>query len=279
MHQYNGHERPRAIDSGGWGTGNSTRVVVSGVVLAAVLIQGALAQDTTTRLSVLPAGLSLGAGLGASALRDEFISQEKYSGGLPRFGVAWSRSHGGHAFELTLGFGRSTTIRNFNATTHVTRFSLRQAVHYPLPRFQLLSRDAYAFVGPSAELFLFLNEPRVAVANPNFMQSGVALISLGLSARVIVPLGYGLQSELTTRLSVLSLGIRVVDTEEEDESPAKLLTPLSGLNASARLGVRYRLYRRLSVALSSGGHVLRISSWDPLVAVDNDLALGLTVGW
>lgn len=45
------------------------------------------------------------------------------------------------------------------------------------------------------------------------------------------------------QFSVLSLGIKMVDVEESDESAAKLLTLFSGTNGSARLGVRYFLLK------------------------------------
>lgn len=279
MHRYSGQGRLRTVDSRSRGPIIAARSVVSGAALAVMLSHGTIAQDTTTHRSAFPAGLSLQASLGSIALRDEFISREKYSGGLPHFGVAWSRFHGDHGFDLALDFRRSSTIRNYTVSTTITQFSLRQAFLYPLPRFRLLSRTAYAFLGPSAELFLFFNEPRVAVANPNFSQSGAALVSLGVSPEVIVPLGRGFQTELSVRLGVFSLGLRVVDTEEDDVSPAKLLTALSGLNGDARLAVRHRLNRHLSATLSGGVHVLRISAWDPLVVVNDDLALGLTLGW
>jgi hypothetical protein len=253
------------------------RSIVSGAALTVVLSHCTLAQDTTGHRSAYATGLSFQTGLGTIALRDEFISREKYSGGLSHFGVGWSRFHGDHAFEFTLDYARSSTIRNFNASTTITQFSLRQAFLYPLPRFRLFSRDAYVFLGPSAELSVFLNEPQVAVANPNFTESVAALLSLGVSSEVIAPLGHGFQTELSMQVSVLSLGIRVVDPEEDDVSAAKLLTPVSGLIGEARVAVCYRFNRYLSAVISGGVHVLRISSWDPLVTVNNDLAIGLTL--
>ncbi len=248
-------------------------------VLAVVAGQGALAQDPAAGRSVFPTGLSVDAGVGTLALRDEFISRERYTGTLPSLGVTWSRFHGGPAFAISFDYERSNAIRNFNVSATVTQFSLHQRLQYPLGRFRLLAWDAYAFLGPSAELFLLFNEQHVAVANPNFDASGAGLISLGLDSRVMAPLGRGFQAEFTMRVAVLSLGLRMVDTEQDDVSPIKLLTPLSGLHGRVGLGVRYRLSAHLSVLAAGRLHVLRINSWDPLTSVHDALALGLTAGW
>jgi hypothetical protein len=263
-----------------WLTGMpaSARWAICAAALAALASRGALAQDRAAYRGAYPAGLSLESGIGTLALRDEFISRERYSGALPSIKVTWSRFQGESAYELSLDYQRSSAIRNFNVAATVTQFSVRQGFLYPLTRFRLLSRDAYAFLGPSAELFLLFNEPQVAVANPNFSESGAGLVSLGIDSRILAPWGHGLQAELSMGVAVLSLGLRVVDKEEHDVSPVKLLTPLSGLHGRVGLGLRYRLGRRLSALASARIQVLRISSWDPLTSVNTGLALGLTVG-
>jgi hypothetical protein len=255
------------------------RVALGAVALAAVAVQGALAQDLAASRGALLTGLSLESGLGTLALRDEFISRERYSGTLPSLGVTWSSWHGGPAFRISLEYQRSSAIRNFNVSATVTQFSLRQGYLYPLSTFRLLSRDAYAFLGPSAELFLLFNEQHVAVANPNFSESGAGLVSLGIDSRVVAPRGDHLQAEASLQLAVLSLGLRVVDTEEDDASPVRLLTPLSGLHGRVGLGLRYRLGRHLSLLGSARVHVLRIRAWNPLTSVNDGLVLELTVDW
>jgi hypothetical protein len=256
----------------------SARSAVCGAALAVLAGQAAFAQDRAVDRAVFPTGLSVEAGVGALALRDQFISRERYTGTLPSLSVTWSRFHGGTALALSIDYERSAAIRNYNVSATITQFSLRHAFLYPLGRFRILGRDARAFLGPSAELFLLINEQHVAVAYPNFNSSVAGLLSLGLNSRVVVPLGRGVQAELTVRIAALSLGARAVDTED-DVSPVKLLTPVSGLHGQVGLGVRYRLTSYLSALASARLHVLRISAWDPLTSVRDGLAVGLTVGW
>jgi len=99
------------------------------------------------------------------------------------------------------------------------------------------------------------------------------LFSLGVNSEIIMPLRKDLQAEGAIRFGLLSFGFRMVDDEEEDISPAKLLTLLSGTNGSVRLGMRYHLVGNLSVKLAYKLQVTRISSWDPLLsASDNVIA-------
>ncbi len=150
---------------------------------------------------------------------------------------------------------------------------------YPLPEFSLFSKEAYAYVGPSTEVFVYANKQNIAVSGFDYAQSLAMLLSLGVESEVIVPISSGLQAEGSLGLSVLSLGFRMVDMEEEDVSPAKLLTVLSGTNGSMRLGVRYYVFDNLSAKLSYRLHVTRISSWDPLLSAGDNLHVSLTYGF
>jgi hypothetical protein len=252
--------------------------LVGGALLATLLGRGALAQDRAPPRGLIATGLSLEAGVGTLALRDQFISEERYSGTLPSLAVRWSAWHGGPAFQISLEYQRSSAIRNYNVAATVTQFSLRQGFLYPLTGLRLLSRDAQVFLGPLAEVFLFFNEQRVAIANPNFSESGAGVISLGIESRIVVPWDDHLQGEFALGLAALSLGLRSVDTERRDVSPVALLTSLSGLHGRAEVSLRYRVGRHLSARVTARIHALHISSWDPLTSVDNGLALGLTVG-
>jgi hypothetical protein len=88
-----------------------------------------------------------------------------------------------------------------------------------------------------------------------------------------------LQAESSMQLSILSLGFRMVDSEEEDVSPAKLLTLLSGTKASIKLGIRYNLIGNFSLKLAYKLRVTRISSWDPLLSASDNFIASLTIGF
>ena len=71
----------------------------------------------------------------------------------------------------------------------------------------------------------------------------------------------------------------MVDDEEEDISPVKPLTVFSGANGSIRLGMRYHLVGNFSVKLAYQLQVTRISSWDPLLSVSDNVVLTGSYGF
>ena len=242
------------------------------ISLTILLFAGnSVAQDSLSHRDVFPRGISVEYGLGNYSVRDEYISKEKYSGTLPSFKASWSRFHNKYGYYLSLEYGSSSTIKNYNVSTDIYQFALNQGFLYPLPAMSLLARDVYAFLGPSSELYFFYNKQNIAVSGFDYAQSFAALFSIGLNSEFIFPIRKNLQAEGALGLSMLSLGFRMVDSEEEDVSPVKLLTVLSGTNASFGLGIRYNLINNFSLKLGYKLHLTRISSWDPLLSVSDNL--------
>jgi len=242
------------------------------ISLTILLFAGnSFAQDSLSHRAVFPRGISVEYGLGNYSVRDEYISKEKYSGTLPSFTASWSRFHNKYGYYLSLEYGSSSTIKNYNVSTDIYQFALNQGFLYPLPAMSLFTRDVYAFLGPSTELYFFYNKQNIAVSGFDYAQSLAALFSLGVNAEIIYPIRNNLQAESSLSLSMLSLGFRMVDSEEEDVSPVKLLTLLSGTNAWFRLGIRYHLIDNFSLKLGYKLHLTRISSWDPLLSASDNL--------
>jgi hypothetical protein len=244
-----------------------------------VAISNPSAQGLLNEKSTFPSGISLEYGIGSYAHTDEYISKERYSGPLPYFGAGWTSDHENYVYRIGMEFRYSSEIKNYNVSAEVYQFSLNQDFLYPLPEFSLLSRKAYAYVGPSAEVFAYANKQNIAVTGFDYSQSVAALLSLGLSSELLYPLSGSFNMQSSLKFSLLSLGIRMVDVEETDESPMKLLTLLSGVNGSFRLGIRYYLLRKLSVSVEYLLHITRISSWDPLLSASDNLILGVTYGF
>jgi hypothetical protein len=254
-------------------------MTVSSLILGLVLLSpgGASAPaESLTHHAAFPAGVSVEYGLGMYSVRDEYISKEKYSGTLPNIGVQWTRSHRTYCYHLSLDYRHSSDIDNYNVSTDVYHFALCQGFLYPLSKGSVLSRDLFVFLGPSTDLHFFSNEPQIAVSGFDYAQSYAALLSLGLHTRVIAPLGHGFQTEGQLGFGVLSLGMRMVDDEEEDVSPVKPLTVFAGTNLLFRLGVRYHLFGALSLKGSYGLQMTRISAWEPLLAVSDNLIVTVT---
>lgn len=223
-------------------------------------------------------GITVEYGGGGYAITDENISREKYSGSIPYIGLEWARDHTRNHFRLGFEAMSSSSIRNYNVSTTITQFSIYQAFLYPLSDIPVFRRDATILVGPSTELFILLNNQDIAVSALGFAQSVAALISLGARAELVIPLSSRLQAEGSLRAGILSLGVRAVDDERTNESPARLLTALSGTHVVFRLGIRYSLSERWSCRLAYASDMTRIRSWQPLLSASDNLLFGLTWG-
>ncbi len=254
--------------------GTKVKIIISAIAL--FIVAETLGQDTLSHLNVYPGGISIEYGIGSYSVKDEYISKEKYSGTLPYYSFGWARKHNKYVYRLEMAYRNSNSINNYNVSTNITQVTLNQGFLYPLKKMTLFKNDLYIWLGPSTEFFFYYSKPNIAVSGFDYAQSLAGLISLGLNVNGIYPLRNNLHLESSLRLTVLSLGFRMVDNEEDDQSAVKLLTLFSGLNSSFDLGVRYYLLDRLSVKLAYKFELTRISAWDPLLSASDNLIIGLT---
>ena len=114
-------------------------------------------------------------------------------------------------------------------------------------------------------------------------QSGHSLTDiakkLNISRRHLYNLFEKLNIEGSLDFNILSLGFRMVDTEESDESPAKILTLISVNNILFTLGPRYYLLDNLSIKAAYLFHLTRIDSWEPLLSASDNVVFTLTYGF
>lgn len=211
-------------------------------------------------------------------MTDEYISKEKYSGSLPYFGLGWTRWHETYVYKLGLDFRSSSEIKNYNVSAQIYQFSLNQGFLYRLSEFSFLSKEAYACIGPSTGVFVYANKQKIAVSGFDYSVSFAVLFSLGLSSEFLYPLSRSFNIESCLNFSVVSLGIRMIDMEESDESLVKLLTVFNGVNASWSLGIRYYLLPSVSVKAAYLLSPTRISAWEPLRSASDNLVLAITYG-
>jgi hypothetical protein len=212
-------------------------------------------------------------------VKDEYISKEKYTGTLPGYSIRWARHHDTRIYHLDMTYRNSDEIENYNVSTDITHFSLNQGFLYPLRAVSLFHRDLHLWLGPSTEIFFFYNDQNIAVSGFDYAQSALGLFSVGINVNGIYPVRNNLQLESSINLTILSLGFRLVDTEENDDSATKFLNTSSGLNSAFELRVRYSIARRLSVTLAYEFEMTRVSAWDSLLSASDNLVIGLTYGF
>lgn len=248
--------------------------------LLIILLSGILfGQDSLTQKPIFPEGIAVEYGIGSYAVTDEYISKEKYSGSLPYYRIEWANQHTNYVYHLSLNYQYSSEIKNYNVSTDIHQFTLNQGFLYPLSKFTLFNKEAYLYLGPSTELFFYYNNQNIAVSGFDYAQSIALLVSLNASSEFFYKLWDNFNIESSLGFSVLSLGFRMVDSEEEDVSPARILTLISGTNLVFKLGPRYYLFDNLSLKAVYLFHLTRISSWEPLLSASDNLVFTLTYGF
>ncbi|MFC1543638.1 hypothetical protein ACFL4Y_00085 [Gemmatimonadota bacterium] len=233
-------------------------------------------QSSDSQPGVYPAGLTFGYGVGAVAVRDENISNQRYAGTLPDLALSWARDHGRYVYRTAIELRKSDGVRNHSVGADITRFSLEQAFLYPLRPGKALGRDLHLFLGPTAGLTLLVNEQRVAVDALGYALSTSGLFFLGVQGEALMPLSQRVNAHGALRVSVLSLGFRGVDDEIDDESPVKPVTLLTGADVSLQLGARYRLTGHLSFGLAYLFQLHRVTAWRSFTSASDSIIGGLT---
>ncbi|GAF92364.1 unnamed protein product, partial [marine sediment metagenome] len=113
------------------------------------------AQDSLSYKTIFPAGINLEYGIGNYSVKDEYISKEKYSGTLPYFNIEWIRFHNKNGYRLEFEYRNSTNIKNNNISAKVQQFTFNQDFIYPVGSFSLISKNVYAYLGPSVQFFYY----------------------------------------------------------------------------------------------------------------------------
>lgn len=237
-----------------------------------------LAQAPSVQPVLPPTGLTVQYGLGQYALRDEYISKERYSGIMPYVSAEWSRFHGKWGYRLGFEFRQATEISNNNVAAGILHAALYRDYFYPVGRKSLFGNDAYLFLGPATGIHIYMNDQQVAAQGAfNFDNSMATLFSLGINAMAVVPFRAHLQIEGSLRLSLLAMGVRSTDVVEGEGSMGGILTLLSGTDPTAGCGIRYFIDERLSLKTAYRLQILRISKWNPLLCVDDNITLSISV--
>ncbi len=237
------------------------------------------AQDSLNQDKIFPKGISLEYGIGNYAVTDEYISKEKYSGSLPYYEISWAKLHTNYIYHLSINYQNSSQIKNNNVSTDIYQFTINQGFNYALTKFTLFNKEAYTYLGPATELFFYFNKQNIAVSGFDYTQSYALLISGNINSHFYYMLSKNLNIEGSISFSVLSLGFRMVDMEETDETPVKILTLFSGTNLNFKLGARYYVFENLSLKASYLFHFTRVSSWNPLFAASDNIVFTVSYGF
>jgi hypothetical protein len=238
-----------------------------------------IAQLPRSSEDLLGNGISVRVGLGHLALRDNYISDEKYSGSFPSFGIFWLRGDTSFAHRLGLDYAASSDIRNNNVSTQVMQTGLNLDFLNSVGKFQVLSHDVAAYIGPSAEFYVHYRQQNIARGgNAGFNAYSFALyISLSANSTLVIPLSPDFSAETSARLALLSAAGRLADMHDNKAKFFKLVTVFSGLRGYTEFLVRYNLSERFLLKAGYRFEICQSSSWDYLLSASDNLVLIATV--
>ena len=254
---------------------NKAKIIISAISLIITLQTSA--QDTLKHKTVFPSGIFLGYGQGLYSVKDEYISEEKYSGTLPYLTIEWVRFHNKNGYRLEFEYRNSTNITNNNISAKAKQIAFNQDFIYPIGHFSLFSKDVYAYLGPSVQVFYY-------DINYNFVTPGTfitpktygLIFSLGINTEFIYRVNRKLSFEGFLRSNLLSLSGKDVDPVIYDnDSPPGLLTVITVTKFDFDLSIRYYLVNRISISLGYKFDFSRIDKWDPYIAASDNLIISL----
>ena len=231
--------------------------------------------------SLLGDGLSVQGGLGHLAIRDEYISEEVYSGTLPYFEMIWLRSRDSSAYRLGLEYREANAIRNNNISAGVTQSALDLDYLYYAGSFSFRGKHAFAYVGPSTELYVYFRNQNIANGGAAFFNaySFAMFYSLGINSTIILPLRSGYSVEWSGRVNLVSGGMRLIDmqnNESRDEKMSKFSTIFTGIRGKSDLLVRVDLTDALMLKIGYRFEICQSSSWNYLLAASDNVILVMT---
>jgi hypothetical protein len=252
-----------------------SRIIISACIL--LLALESPGQDTINNKTVFPSGISVGYGQGLFFVRDEYISEEKYSGTLPYLNVEWVRFHNKNAYRLEFEYRNSSNIKNNKISAEVMQFVFNQDFIYPVGNFPMFSRNVYAYLGPSAQFFFYnikynFGQPGTFISPKTFGIIG----SLAINTEFICPVNKKLRIEGLMRSNLLSFSGKDYDERKYENEPGPtLLTVFTATKFDFDLSVRYYIVNRVSTAFRYRFDLLRIHKWDPYIASSNNLIISL----
>jgi len=251
-------------------------------VLAIIVFVGTLGnaypQSSEQAVDKLGSGLSVSAGLGHLAVRDDYISDQWYSGSLPYFEASWLRRSDSSAYRLGFIYRQSSNVRNYNVSAGITEASLGLDFLSPTGSFSLLGRNVFAYCGPSAEFFVYYRQQNIASGgNALFNTYSFAMFfSAGINSTLAMPLESDFTLNLSGELNLLSFGARLTDLHDHDAKFVKFGSLLSGVRGHTELALRYDLSDVLSASAGYRFEICQSGTWSYLLAVSDNLVATVT---
>ncbi len=232
------------------------------------------AQDSSLIITRPIDGLSVESGLRYLAIKDEYISTQKYSGSASFLALDWTKYHETYCFHMDWDLVNNAKINNYNVTSYETEYDLNLSYLYPIGALSILSRETYFYLGPTAELFEHSGYQNIALLTP----SRTMLISGGIRIDMFYPVGsrWDIESHMQSTIISIDQGESSDAGTGTTTSQSEIITLISGLRYSFSAEVRYLLIKNISIRAGYLFNLVRTTAWDYFISSSDNLTGSLT---
>lgn len=223
-------------------------------------------------------GLSFESGLSYLAIKDEFISKEKYTGVAPIYNIYWTKNYDDYRFCISFEMLNSAKIKNYNISAKATELSLNLSYLYSIGNLSIFNKKAQFFLGPYPEIFLHFRSENIAKGGNAFFDaySFATLVSLGAKLKMELQLSNFFLLEGQFNTNVFSLAGKLVDPKNNNDQMIKFTTLFSDIRTSLKINIKYHMFSKLDIATGYRFNISNINSWDYLVSANDNYFLSLT---
>lgn len=222
-------------------------------------------------------GITLRYGIGSLALRDEFISKEKYTGTSPVYFVSWSRYNKNFGLDIYLKWENSSPVKNYNVTSNVSQSLIGIAFYYPVGSVSIFRKNLFFFLGPAAEMFQY-NQTRNITNYSAYNENALALLaSASISAKAFYVINKAFMLEASAQLSLLSVANKTTSSLPGGTNTANaVLTALYGFHSNVGINIRYLILNHITASAGYRFDLSQITEWDYFITAEDELSAGLS---
>jgi hypothetical protein len=235
------------------------------------------AQDSLTQEDIFPSGISLGIGIGSYAVKDAYISGERYTGSIPYYSIGWMHFKSKGGYRLQFEYWKTNNISNNNISADVQQFCFNQDFILPIGSFSLFNKPVYAYLGPSVQVFYY--EIYFKFATPGTFISPITtggMGSLGINGELIYNINNKFQFDAYLRSNLLSFtGKRMDEREHKNESNPTLLTLISANKLDFGISTSYCPISWFALSLGYRFDLSRINKWEAYIAASNNVIVSI----
>ncbi len=219
-------------------------------------------------------GLTVEYGLGGVAVKDDYLSGERYTGTTPFLGVWYNRLNDRKGFQLGFTFQKDDQLENNAIRASFLQASLIYDQLFNIKSFALFRQPAIWYFGPSVEYFEYELVNRFASNHKAF--SELIMASMGIATLVECQFADRFMASLFLRSNIIGANHKTHDELKYPDKNSVLQTFITANHLVVDLSLRYKVLKRVSLGLKGKAQYIRSTGWDESYAFTNSiLVLGI----